>query len=360
MFILDAEKPPLFCWAWNRVYVKANGRVPCWCDTGEPHTIVHKQFDKVDFISGIVNSPEMCAFRGQTLYAKQHYISQCETCCCMIDNIRGKHFRFADGDKPDFQPAQKSTAARKILKRVHEQRGWPIGSIDRIAEIQLEPSFPCNLKCPGCLQGFHPNPMETEIGPYVFPLKWFHKMLESIILHNVQLNRIVYVGRGEPTLNRQFTAMLTHARDVMPDLIMSMDTNSNQPFKDEYLLLNWINCSIDGSDQQSYESYRRGGIFDKTIQFMQDAITRKKIINSNCQIHWKYILFDTNDSDECLNRAQQIAKDIGIDELNLIITHCGSFDGSINPSKRFKTIASISDYTKQNPIFQHIIGSRST
>lgn len=360
MFILAEDKPALHCWAWNRVYVKANGRIPCWCDEGEIHTIIYKQFGEVDFIQDIVNSPEMCAFRGEILYAKRYYIPQCKTCCCMIDTTRGKHFRFADGDQPNFQPVKKSEAACEILQRVHDQRGWPIGSIDRIVEIQLEPSFPCNLKCPGCLQGFHPNPMGTEIGPYVFPLKWFYQMLESIIRNGVRLDRIAYVGRGEPTLNRQFPEMITHARKVMPDLVMSMDTNANQSFRDEYLQLNWINCSIDGSDQASYAPYRVGGTFDKTVQFMRDAVTRKKALGSTCRVHWKYILFDVNDSDECLNRAQQLATEIGVDEIDLILTHCGAHDGTVNPSKRFTTIADVHEYFKQNRIFKQIMGLRST
>jgi wyosine [tRNA(Phe)-imidazoG37] synthetase (radical SAM superfamily) len=202
--------------------------------------------------------------------------------------------------------------------------------------------------------------MGTETGPYVFPLPWFHKMLESIQRHDVRLDRIAYVGRGEPTLNRQFTDMITHARRTMPNLTMSMDTNSNQPFKDEYLQLNWMNCSIDGSDQATYGPYRRGGKFEKAVSFLQDAADRKRATGSNCQVRWKYILFDVNDSDECLNRAQQIARDIGVDELDLIITHCGSFDQSVNPSRRFTTVASVNDYIQRNNIFNKTMCSRAT
>ena len=364
MLLLDTK----YCWAWDRIYVKANGRVPCWCDAGETHTVVHKQFDEVDFIQDIVNSEQMRGMRNKIIFDNKNYIKECGTCCCMVDGNRGEHFRFSDRQQPNSEPSQKSIKTAEIMRLVHEKRSWPIGSIDRISEIQLEPSFPCNLKCPGCLQGFHENPMSTEIGPYIFPYPWFEKMIRSIINNQVELNRIAFVGRGEPTLNSRYPDMIKFARGTMPDLIMSMDTNSNQQFKPEYLSLNWINCSIDGSDQDSYGMYRRGGRFDKALEFMRSGTEMKKHENSkwtttfgrvSCKIKWKYILFDSNDSDECINRAQRIATSLGIDELDLIITHCGAHDGSVKPSPRFKTLEKLNQYIVANPLFNKTIGSHA-
>lgn len=356
MLIHETKK---YCWAWNRVYVKANGRLPCWCDAGEPHTIVHKNH-KVDFIRDVVNSPQMREMRMKILLQGRYYIKECGRCCCMTDERRGKHFRFADAERPNHDPATQARKAVEILNRVSEQRGWPLGSIDRIREIQLEPSFPCNLACPGCLQGFHKDPMSTESRPYVYPYDWFEKMMRSIVENDVTLDRIAYVGRGEPTLNRELPTMVKLARAAIPNIVMSMDSNSNQPFKVEYLLLNWINCSIDGSDQESYGTYRRGGVFNKAVEFMRAGVEKKHRYGSRCQIRWKYILFDCNDSDEHLNHAQRTALSLGIDELDLIITHCGAHDGTVKPSPRFKTLEQLNRYIDSNKIFPMTIGSRAT
>ena len=349
-----------YCWAWNRIYVKANGRVPCWCDTGEPHTIIHLPFDQVDFIQDIVNSAQMRQMRNKINLGNQYYIPECRTCCCMTDQDRGKHFRFADRSAADNQPQLNSQAAANTMQQVSEKRNWPPGSIDHIHHIQLEPSFPCNLRCPGCLQGIHKNPLDTEAPPYVFPYAWFERMIQSIIHNQVQLDSISYVGRGEPTLNREYPQMLTYARRMMPGIIMSMDTNANQPFKPEYLHLNYINCSVDGSDEQSYQKYRHGGQLNKAIQFMTDAARTKKHLSSPCQIRWKYILFNTNDTDEQLNQAQQMAQQMGVDQLHLIITHTGSYDGQVTPSTRFTTISQINHYIRSNPIFKNTTASRAT
>lgn len=349
-----------YCWAWNRVYVKANGRIPCWCDSGEPHTIIHVPFDQVDFIQDIVNSPQMRKMRTTINLENNNYIKECTTCCCMTDENRGAHFRFADKSNPDQQPQKYSLAAANNMRKVNQQRGWPMGSIDHIHHIQLEPSFPCNLKCPGCLQGILKNPLDTEPGPYIFPYSWFEKMVRSIIHNKVQLDSISFVGRGEPTLNQEYPQMLAHARRMLPHLLMSMDTNANQKFKPEYLHLSYINCSIDGSDQQSYEKYRHGGKLDKAVQFMTEAVLLKKRLSSKCHIRWKYILFNTNDADQQLNRAQQMASEMGIDQLHLVITHTGSYDGKVAPSSRFKTMTQINEYINNNPIFKHTVASRAT
>lgn len=274
----------------------------------------------------------------------------------MID--KGNHHRFADKDNTDT--IDKVNGALKIINKVHEERGWPTGSIDKIMEIQLEPSFPCNLKCPGCLQGTHENPMSTELPPYIFPYEWFEHMISSIITNRVRLNRIAFVGRGEPTLNLQLSSMILHARKMIPNLIISMDTNANQQFKQEYLNLNWINCSVDGSNQESYVKYRRNGKLGKALDFMRSAVSAKKANNSNCIIKWKYILFNTNDTDEELRIAQELANDIQVDELDLVLTHCGSFDGSITPSKRFNNLYDLNDYIASNKIFHNVVGLRAT
>jgi MoaA/NifB/PqqE/SkfB family radical SAM enzyme len=185
-------------------------------------------------------------------------------------------------------------------------------------------------------------------------------MIDSTINNKVKLNRIAYVGRGEPTLNNQLPLMISYARNAIPNIIMSMDTNANQPFKEEYLNLNWINCSIDGSDQESYVKYRRNGKFERAVNFMRSGVELKRKTNSNCKIKWKYILFNTNDSDEQLGAAQNLANAIGVDELDLIITHCGSFDRSITPSKRFTNLNDLNNYIQTNKTFHQTVGSRAT
>jgi len=153
--------------------------------------------------------------------------------------------------------------------------------------------------------------------------------------------------------------MLAYAREKMFGLVMSMDTNATQPFKDEYLLLDWINCSIDGSDAESYKTYRRGGDWNKAITFMTNAAKRKRDLGSECKIRWKYILFNSTDEPEQLATAQRIAAEIGIDELDFVITACGAGDKSVMPSTRWTALTALQDHLKTSDLFANTIVSRS-
>ncbi len=250
-------------------------------------------------------------------------------------------------------------AIHNYLLKVNRNRNWPFGSIDKISELQLEPSFPCNLKCPGCLHGWHPEPLSTEEAPYLFPLSWFIKIIDSTIEHAVKLQRIAFVGRGEPTLNKDFPAMIRHARENVPGIVMSMDTNATQPFKEEYLLLDWINCSIDGSTKESYDAYRLEGDFGKTISFIAEAVESKKRLNKNCKIRWKYILFNTSESKELMDKAQEMSKELGVDELNFVITDCGSHDNSVLPAQNMNTLNKVNHYINNSRIFKETVVSHS-
>jgi len=333
------------------VYVKANGRVPCWCDTGETHTITYKpNFKDVDFIKDIVNGPDMINMRKRILLDNKYYINSCNTCAMIVDEEHNNHFRYEDKPTNDSYYIDANEAIT-ALNKVHKYRGWEYGSIDYIREIQLESSFVCSLKCPGCIQGLLEHPLITEEKPYYFDLSWFKHMIESIKKHNILLKKLVFVGKGEPTLNKHLHTMIKYVKLSLPQTFLSMDTNANQDFKIEYLMMNNINCSIDGMDNDSYSIYRKGGDFNKAINFMKEAkkathkVDSTMKFNTKSNITWKYILFDGNDNIDQLNEAQKIAKSLDINKLRFIITN------SPSPSKKYTNIGELIDYIQNNRIF---------
>ncbi len=359
MMLLDSQRPnTIHCWAWNRIYVKSNGRVPCWCDAGETHSIIKTDFERHDFVLDVLNSAVMREMRLKIIRDGKHYIKQCHNCCCLLTQGKPQYKRYNDSNL-DTNVTDKSAKAMDIMKRVSNIRGWSLGSIDTISEMQVEPSFPCNLRCPGCLHGWHPDAMGSEDRPFFLPLPWFMKIIDSLVNHAVRLKRIAFVGRGEPTLNKEFPEIIAYARANIPSVFMSMDSNSTQLFKEEYLVLDKINCSIDGSTKQSYDTYRRGGNFESALKFMSQAASAKKRLNSSCKIQWKYILFNTTEDIKLLNKAQEIASDLAIDELNFVITACGAADGSVSPPLVMNTIVKVEDYIKTHKIFQNVTVSRS-
>lgn len=341
-----------FCLAWNRVYIKANSRVPCWCDTGEKHTIVQKDVVKHDFIREIVNGPEMREMRLTIIEKQKDYVKYCQKCCMMISSNRNIHFRHITQTPEDLTP--QLDQAKNHLTRVQKRRGWEYGSLDRIQEIQVEPTFPCNLRCPGCLHGIAKNPLERETPPYILPLESFKRMIDSILYNEVTIERMTFVGRGEPTLNKEFPAMLEYGRSSLPNTLFTTDTNSNQPYHQNYDHLSWINCSIDGSTPESYGTYRRGGNFEKAITFMRDAAKHRK----SSKIRWKYILFDTTDAEHLLLQALRMSRDLDIDQIRFIITSVGAKDKSVMPSS--KTLAEMEQFLASQTIFSNAVVEYST
>lgn len=346
----------LYCLAWDRVYIKSNGRIPCWCDAGEPYTILMANLQGQDFVTDVVNSPEMRAMRLKILNEQQHYNEYCQRCCFLQEIGRGRNFRHQDHVPETKQSlSNKVFHASRLMENVVRTRHWEYGSIDKISEIQLEPSFACNLRCPGCLHGWHPEPMKSEEKPYFFPIEWFKAMIASMVRHQVTLQKISFVGRGEPTLNKHLPEMILEAKYHDSSVTMSMDTNATQEFKDEYLVLDWINCSVDGSTDKSYKTYRHGGDFLRAIRFMRKAVYQKAVHNSGCKIIWKYILFNTTESIELMNKAQKMAGDLGIDELHFVVTAVGSHDGVITPAKNMNTMEAIYNYLHDNHIFPNVL-----
>jgi organic radical activating enzyme len=302
--------------------------------------MVQKDPTKHDFVSEIVNGPEMREMRLKIIEQQKNYIRQCDKCCCMIRSDRNMFFRHVEKTPEDLSP--KINHAKGHMQRVVNNRKWPHGSIDLIDEIQVEPSFPCNLRCPGCLHGKFKRPLDREDPPYVLPLDSFKRIIDSTLYHGVTTKRISFVGRGEPTLNRDFPAMLDYMQGYKTHSLM--DTNANQPYDPSYRVLSWINCSIDGSTAESYDTYRRGGKFDKVVQFMRDAV------DDGANVRWKYILFDTTESDELMLKALRMSKEIGVGKIRFIITHIGAKDKTVMPGK--KTMPEIEKFLASQSIFE--------
>jgi hypothetical protein len=82
-------------------------------------------------------------------------------------------------------------------------------------------------------------------------------------------------------------------------------------------------CSIDGSDQASYEIYRVDGSFEMAIEFMKAAATAARTSVSPMKIVWKYVIFEHNDAPEQMLAAQEMGQEFGLDELVYVFTSLG-------------------------------------
>ena len=78
---------------------------------------------------------------------------------------------------------------------------------------------------------------------------------------------------------------------------------------------------MDGASPDTYVKYRQRGDFEKAVRNLRALTDEKRRSGRDVPfINWRYILFNHNDSDEEMDRARQLAADIGVDRLAWEIT----------------------------------------
>src|SRR5262249_49648604 len=77
-----------------------------------------------------------------------------------------------------------------------------------------------------------------------------------------------------------------------------------------------VTFSIDGASQETYVRYRQRGRFDVAIRNLGAMADEKRRAGRDLPfLNWRYILFTWNDTDAEMQRARQLAADVGVDRL---------------------------------------------
>jgi radical SAM protein with 4Fe4S-binding SPASM domain len=142
--------------------------------------------------------------------------------------------------------------------------------------ISFEPTTSCNLRCPECPSGLRSFTRPTG-------------MLDRSLFKNVidqlseTLSYLTFYFQGEPYLHPQFLEMVEYAS--ARGIYTATSTNAHY-LKDEVARrtvesgLDRLIISIDGTTQQTYESYRVGGALEKVIEGTQNILAWKKKMRS--------------------------------------------------------------------------------
>ena len=190
-------------------------------------------------------------------------------------------------------------------------------TLDTKIELLVEPTLSCNISCACCIRkqiisnGRSTTSMDPEI---------LRRFVKSAIADKIEIEQVHYIGWGEPLMHGDFRTLFDIVKSAMPLANQVVTTAANVDFSSTVgdAAIDRVVVSVDGSRQAAYEKYRRGGNFEKTVKFMRDCKTHG---HAGTFLEWKYILFEFNDSDEDITRAQEIAEDVGVDSLLFIITN---------------------------------------
>src|SRR5882672_5810150 len=120
--------------------------------------------------------------------------------------------------------------------------------------ISIEPTTSCNLRCPECPSGLRAFTRPTGM------MK--KELFESIVNQLPQLSYMIFYFQGEPYLHTELLDMVKYASKKKIYTATSTNAHflSNEGAKRTVESgLDRLIISIDGTEQETYQSYRVGG-----------------------------------------------------------------------------------------------------
>ncbi len=196
--------------------------------------------------------------------------------------------------------------------------------------ISIEPTTTCNLHCPECPSGLRAFSRPTGDLDKIF----FKKIIDEIYR---ELLYLIFYFQGEPYVNPDFLDMVKYASSKKLYTITSTnghfltDENAKKTVESG---LDRLIISLDGTTQEVYESYRRGGKLDKVLAGTGNIIKWKKELNSKKPIvFFQFLVVKPNEHQ--IDEVRALAKEMGVDGV------------------LFKT-AQIYDYKNGNPLIPSI------
>jgi hypothetical protein len=189
----------------------------------------------------------------------------------------------------------------------------------------VEPSIKCNIRCNNETCNIansadivlrHNNFMQWEL---------YCRLIDEIGHH---LEELYFYNYGEPFLHPRALDMLGYAKQINPRIRITTSTNGIllvRQGKAERIvaeqLVDFITFTIGGVDQETYVRYHKAGSFEEAMLGMRRLITEKRYARvERPVVHWRYLLFNWNDSDECIAEAQRLREETGVDEFRYMLT----------------------------------------
>jgi len=190
----------------------------------------------------------------------------------------------------------------KWTKKPH-QWGMPIS-------IAIEPTTSCNLRCPECPSGLRSFTRETGM----LDENFFQKTIEE--LHK-EIFYLTFYFQGEPYLNPKFLDMVKYASEKNIYTATSTNAHYLEDVNAKATVesgLDRLIISIDGTTQESYESYRVGGDLKKVIEGTKNILKWKKVLKSKTpHVIFQFLVVRHNEHQ--IEDVKKLGEKLGVDEV---------------------------------------------
>lgn len=176
--------------------------------------------------------------------------------------------------------------------------------------LSFEPTTSCNLRCPECPSGLRSFTRPTGM----LEQEVFQSLIEE---QKATLTYLLFYFQGEPYLHPKFLDMVKHA--AIHKIYTATSTNGHY-LKDELAKrtvesgLDRLIISIDGTTQETYESYRVGGQLDKVIEGTKNIVHWKKKLKSKTpHVIFQFLVVKPNEHQ--IEEVKTLGKTLGVDEV---------------------------------------------
>ena len=178
--------------------------------------------------------------------------------------------------------------------------------------IAIEPTTACNLRCPECPSGLRSFSRPTG--------NLDQNLFQTIIDEQKDtLMNLTFYFQGEPFIHKGFLDMVRYAADR--NIFTSTSTNAH--FLDEATCervmesrLGRMIISIDGTDQETYAQYRKGGQLNKVLEGTRNMVkARRSSILSGPELVFQFLVVKPNEHQ--ISEVKALAKNMGVDRVVL-------------------------------------------
>jgi hypothetical protein len=190
------------------------------------------------------------------------------------------------------------------------------------SRLYIECTAACNISClQACCAPETGITRTRQAGMLDFDL--FTRVVDEA---GPSLVRVDFFNYGEAFLHKRAVEMCEYIKTKCPHIYLYTSTNGlafkeNDARRLVHSGIDEVTFSLDGASQETYARYRQRGRLDVAIANLRAMADEKRKAGRDVPvINWRYILFTWNDSDEEMDRARQMAAEIGVDRLTWEIT----------------------------------------
>jgi hypothetical protein len=270
-------------WPWDMLVMLCDGRVVCGCADPYGHRVL-----------------------GDARQATIHEVWTGPTIATLRRDLNAGGSTFC-GDCPLKRPLEREEAP-------------PVRSLDAGAlprRMFIECTAACNISChQACCAPETGITRTRQAGMLDFDL--FRRVIDEV---GPTLGRIDFFNYGEAFLHKRAVEMCDYIKTRFPHIYLYTSTNGlalteAQARRLVHSGIDEVTFSIDGATQATYERYRQRGRFELALATLRTMAEEKRRAARDVPfLNWRYILFTWNDTDEEMNLARTLARDIGVDRL---------------------------------------------